>query len=117
MVRSKSELTIADRLQSNNVDYLYEHPLSLNGHTRYPDFTIEDAESGRKFYWEHCGMLTDPQYRERWERKLIWYRANDVRPWEEGGGTGGTLIVTQDSDKGGISSPEIEEIIKKVVLV
>ena len=86
MARSKSELTIADRLYSNNIDYLYEYPLTLNGRTRYPDFTIEDAESGRKFYWEHCGMLLDPQYRERWERKLQWYRNNGILPWEEGGG-------------------------------
>lgn len=117
MVRSKSELIIADRLHNNNVDYLYEYPLTLNGKTRYPDFTIEDEESGRKFYWEHCGMLIDPQYRERWERKLMWYRENKVLPWQEGGGKGGTLIVTKDSQDGGISSQEIENVIRKVLLV
>jgi len=116
MVRSKSELTIADRLYSNHIDYLYEHPLTINGRTRYPDFTIEDAESGRKFYWEHCGMLLDPQYRERWERKLEWYRDNGILPWQEGGGSSGTLIVTEDSEEGGISSKEIEDIIKRVIV-
>lgn len=50
MVRSKSELTIADRLYSNKIDYLYEQPLTIGGKTRYPDFTIEDSESGRKYY-------------------------------------------------------------------
>ena len=116
MVRSKSELTIADRLHSNNIDYLYEYPLTLSGRTRYPDFTIEDAESGRKFYWEHCGMLLDPQYRERWERKLQWYRNNGILPWEEGGGVNGTLIVTEDSKEGGISSKEIEDITRRVIM-
>ena len=116
MVRSKSELTIADRLYSNNIDYLYEYPLTLNGRTRYPDFTIEDAESGRKFYWEHCGMILDPQYRERWERKLQWYRNNGILPWEEGGGANGTLIVTEDSKEGGISSKDIEDITRRVIM-
>jgi hypothetical protein len=117
MVRSKSELTIADRLSSNSIDYLYEQPLTLSGHTRYPDFTIEDSESGRRFYWEHCGMLIDPNYRERWERKLKWYHDNGILPWQEGGGSGGTLIVTEDSKAGGISSKEIEDIIKRVIIV
>jgi len=116
MVRSKSELTIADRLYSNHVDYLYEHPLTLSGRTRYPDFTIEDAESGRKFYWEHCGMLLDPNYQERWARKIKWYRDNGILPWEEKGGPNGTLIVTEDSKEGGISSRDIEDIIKRVIL-
>lgn len=115
LVRSKSELIIADRLHSNNVDYTYEQPLVLNGRTRYPDFTIDDAESGRKFYWEHCGMLMDPQYKSRWERKLKWYRDNGVIPWEEGGGPNGALIVTRDTEAGGISSKEIDELINRVI--
>ena len=116
MVRSKSELTIADRLHSNGVDYLYEHPLKIDGATRYPDFTVEDAETGRTFYWEHCGLLLDPDYRERWERKLKWYRDNGILPWEEGGGPNGVLIVTEDSESGGISSREIEDVIQRVIL-
>jgi hypothetical protein len=116
MVRSKSELTIADRLYSNHIDYLYEYPLTIKERTRYPDFTVEDSETGRKFYWEHCGMLIDPNYRERWERKLKWYRNNGILPWQEGGGPNGTLIITEDSEAGGISSKDIEDIIKRVIL-
>jgi hypothetical protein len=115
MVRSKSELVIADRLHSNGVDYLYEHPLTLSGRTRFPDFTYEDDESGRKFYWEHCGLLVDPIYRTRWEAKLKWYRENGILPWQDGGGATGTLIVTKDSEKQGISSPEIENLIRTVI--
>ena len=116
MVRSKSELTIADRLHSNSVDYLYEQPLTLGGITRYPDFTIEDAESGRKYYWEHCGMLIDPQYRQRWERKLAWYCEHGILRYEDGGGPNGTLIVTHDTEQGGISSKEIDDLIKDVIV-
>ena len=117
MVRSKSEVIIADRLAACGVDYIYEHPLAIEGVTKYPDFTIEDIESGSAFYWEHCGMLHVSSYRRRWEEKLAWYKANGISPHEDGGGENGTLIITRESARGAISSQEIEQIIRKVVLV
>lgn len=114
MVRSKSELIIADRLQAHGIEYVYEQSLTLGGQTRYPDFTIDDAESGQKYYWEHCGLLGDPEYVKRWERKQAWYRNNGILPLAEGSGPNGTLIVTQDNENGGISSQEIQELIKRI---
>jgi ATP-dependent exoDNAse (exonuclease V) alpha subunit len=116
LVRSKSEVIIADRLADLGVDYIYEKELCIGGVSKFPDFTIEDQETGRTFYWEHCGMLRDPEYRSRWERKLQWYRENGIPPPEEGEGTRGTLIITADNEAGGISSQEIENVIKKVIL-
>lgn len=116
MVRSKSEVIIADRLSTLKVEYLYEQPLTINGTTKYPDFTVEDAESGRVFYWEHCGMLHVPNYRKRWEEKLKWYRANGILPYGEGEGKNGVLIVTNESARGEISSQDIERIIRDVIL-
>ncbi|MFQ5451229.1 MAG: ATP-binding domain-containing protein, partial [Nitrospinaceae bacterium] len=116
MVRSKSEVIIADRLSDLGVDYMYEHPLTIGNVTKYPDFTIEDIESGCKFFWEHCGMLHIPNYRKRWEEKLEWYKKNGILPFEEGIGENGTLIVSSESDKGGISSQEIERFINEIIL-
>ena len=107
MVRSKSEVIIADHLANNGVDYSYEQPLTIEGVTKYPDFTIEDMESGSAFYWEHCGMLHVPSYKRRWNEKLGWYRTHDILPQEEGGGENGTLIVTRDEANGSIDSAEI----------
>lgn len=46
LVRSKSELVIADKLHARSVDYAYEQPLTLsNGRTKYPDFTIVDGSN------------------------------------------------------------------------
>lgn len=115
-VRSKSEVIIADRLDSHKIEYSYEKPLHFGGVTKYPDFTIEDGESGITYYWEHCGLLHDPAYRDRWEAKQRWYLANDILPYDEGGGNRGTLIVTCDQTNGGISSQQIDSIIKKVIL-
>jgi hypothetical protein len=47
--------------------------------------TIEDAELGLKVYWKHRGMLIDPGYKKRWQKKLDWYRKNGIFPYEEVG--------------------------------
>ena len=115
MVRSKSEVIIADHLANNGIEYGYEQPLTIEGVTKYPDFTIEDMESGVTFYWEHCGMLHVPSYRSRWEEKLRWYRAHGVLPQEEEDGENGTLIVTRDEANGSINSAKIAALIRDVL--
>lgn len=117
MVRSKSEVIIANELAHRKVEYGYEQALKINGVTKYPDFTIEDAESGRTFYWEHCGMLHVPSYRRRWDEKLAWYKANGILPYEEGSELSGTLIITRDESNGSIDSSKINEVMSKVLLV
>lgn len=116
MVRSKSEVIIANELAHRKVEYGYEQPLEIDGVTKYPDFTVEDAESGQTFYWEHCGMLHVPNYRRRWDEKLAWYKANGILPYEEGGGPWGTLIITRDESNGSIDSSKIGEVMSKVLL-
>ena len=115
MVRSKSEVIIADHLANKGVEYGYEQPLTIEGVTKYPDFTIEDMESGFTFYWEHCGMLHIPSYRRRWEEKLEWYRAHGILPLEEGRGENGTLIITRDEANGSIDSIKITTLIANVL--
>jgi hypothetical protein len=74
LVRSKSELVIADKLHARGIEYAYEQPLTVSeGRVRYPDFTIADHARGVTFYWEHLGLLEDPGYRARWELKRAEY--------------------------------------------
>lgn len=115
MVRSKSEVIIAEHLAARDVEYSYERALTINGTTKYPDFTIEDMESGLTIYWEHCGMLHVPSYRRRWEGKLEWYKANGILPHDEGGGPNGTLVITRDDAKGGIDSKQITQLLDDVL--
>ena len=61
-VISKSEVIIANILysyeQKGMLTYAYENRLVLNsGRTLKPDFTIVDLQTGRRFYWEHLGLL------------------------------------------------------------
>src|SRR5690606_19527052 len=116
-VRSKSEVIIANELLAQGVDrYEYEAPLALpNGETRYPDFTIVDDDTGARYYWEHLGLLHNPDYAARWEKKLAAYRTADILPHEEGGGSSGTLIITRDDEVGGIDAKAIAELITQVL--
>ena len=107
LVRSKSEVIIADALYDFGIDYDYEKKLDLGEDgKKSPDFTIEDAESGSKYYWEHCGMMSDAKYRERWERKRAVYEKHDIIE-------GGNLIVSYDSAEGSIDSQAIRNLIQQ----
>lgn len=111
MVRSKSEVIIANALSAKGIDYAYERPLTIDGVTKYPDFTIEDMETGVTLYWEHCGMLHVPSYRQRWEAKVAWYKSHGIHSRGDDGGTEGSLIVTRDEANGSIDSAKISRII------
>jgi hypothetical protein len=104
-VRSKSEVIIADALFHNGLDYQYEPELVLDGKVKRPDFKIIDADTGDVWYWEHCGMMTDPKYKKRWEDKKKFYEKHGIRE-------GVNLIVTYDDENGSIDSCKIDKIVK-----
>lgn len=72
MVRSKSEVIIANLLHSKGIDFTYEQTLlAEDGSMMLPDFTIKAR--GETFIWEHWGMLSD-KYKKRMEEKKTWYQ-------------------------------------------
>lgn len=86
MVRSKSEVIIANMLFERNIPFKYEVPLFAPDGTFYlPDFTI--TWRGEEWYWEHLGLLEQDKYHKHWETKKQWY--DRFFP--------GRLIVTQES--------------------
>lgn len=106
LVASKSEVIIADVLEKyrekGQLTYEYEKELPApSGDAwdfRLPDFTIHAG--GKTFYWEHCGMLDDDAYRQRWETvRLPWYKRNGFED---------QLIVTMDGPSDPIDSGKIE---------
>jgi hypothetical protein len=107
LVRSKSEWIIADKLHAAKIDYLYEHPLKLVDVERFPDFTIIDDDTGKRWYWEHNGMLSNEEYRQRWDRKLNAYRKEGILLFSEGGGKNGTLLITEEKKGSGLDADQI----------
>jgi len=108
MVRSKSEVIVADTLTSLGISYEYEQKLSSVSDPRdfrLPDFTV--SYEGDTFYWEHLGMLSVPSYREQWERKRNWYEKN---------GYFSRVITSEDGLDGSIDAEEIERTARKRIL-
>jgi len=106
LVRSKSELAIADYLYSVNLPYHYERPLqgtAIPGRLR-PDFSFID-DAGNVIIWEHLGMLNRADYRKGWEWKQDWYKKN--------GFIEGVNLFTTSEEKGLDMTP-VKEIAKKV---
>ena len=72
MVRSKSELVIANLLAERGISFGYEKPLTAPDGTMYlPDFSI--VHRGETWFWEHWGMLSDDEYRDHRQTKVAWY--------------------------------------------
>jgi hypothetical protein len=114
LVRSKSEVIIANLLHALGITYAYEQPFKgQDGSVRYPDFTIEDAEAGRRVFLEHLGLLSEPAYRRRWLAKLDWYRSQGVLPEDEGEGDAGVLVTT--TEEKGIDSAGIEQKLRALL--
>jgi hypothetical protein len=113
LVRSKSEVIVADALYGAGVAFDYERAfLGHDGTIRLPDFTIEDAATGTTYIWEHLGLLSDPHYAQAWQRKKAWYALSGVT--EEGDGSA-TLIVTSDDSHGGIDSGTVKQRIQELL--
>ncbi len=113
LVRSKSEVIIANMLydyeREGDIEYYYEKELILNdGSVKLPDFTIK-TDLGDTWYWEHCGMVTDLNYKMRWEEKKKLYEENGIID-------GKNLIVTYDEENGAIDTLKIKELIKQYLV-
>ena len=108
LVRSKSEVIIANLLDAANLDYSYEQELKLkDGQIRSPDFTIR--KSGKTFYWEHLGMLQNSDYAKKWELKKQQYVENGIVEGEN-------LITSQDGLDGSLDSQTIKNLMEKYFL-
>jgi hypothetical protein len=115
LMRSKSEVIVANTLRGLGVAYEYELKLEMSdGTVREPDFTIE-RPGEPTMYWEHLGMLDLHGYRADWEAKLEWYREHGIAPWEEGGGPAGVLVWSSEAAGGHIDSHAIEQFARRVL--
>lgn len=100
LVRSKSEVIVANLLHDAGIEYFYERRFAgpHTGGTALPDFTVFDA-GGDEILWEHLGMLHRDDYRHSWETKREWYARN--------GFVVGENLFTSSEQDGVIDSQEI----------
>jgi len=108
LVRSKSEVIIANMMIEKQIDFEYEREfIGKNGQKRIPDFTFIDA-AGELLILEHLGMMSIPSYKADWEKKKLFYEENKFKMNEN-------LFTTTENEKGGIDSIAIEKQIAEIV--
>ena len=72
LVRSKSEVLIANYLLHANVPYIYELPIVLDNRIIHPDFTVLNVRTREILYWEHLGMMDNKEYIESALAKIAY---------------------------------------------
>jgi hypothetical protein len=103
LVRSKSELVIANMLYQNEIEYEYERVCEGTtepGRLR-PDFSFVTPD-GDLIVWEHLGMLDRPDYKRGWEWKRHWYECNGYVESK-------TLFTSTERMGEGLDSAELKE--------
>lgn len=92
LMRTKSELIIANRLEHYHIPYLPEMPLwfDFNSYPYYPDFTILKLD-GSIIIWEHMGLMEQDDYFMKNCKKIREYRQN-------GYSQNTNLIITWEDD-------------------
>lgn len=103
LVRSKSELAIADMLFNRRLEYRYEQILHIGDTILVPDFSILSQITGEVVYHEHAGMTFDDEYINNFNWKLMKYRENGVVPWKN-------LIITYDDENGNLDVRAISKL-------
>ena len=105
IVRSKSEKIIADKLYRAGIPYIYEFPVNIIGigYVR-PDFYVLNVRTREAFYWEHFGMMDNPEYSGNAVRKIEMYEKNKIFP-------GRSLILTYETSSHPINNRAIDEVI------
>lgn len=108
MVRSKSELVIANMLHQLGVRYEYERfceGTAEPGRLR-PDFSFATPD-GEVLLWEHLGTAERGSYRGDWEWKRAWYEKNGFM-------IGQTLFVSEETAGGGPDLAELRKIASQI---
>lgn len=107
-VRSKSEIIIADLLADMKIPYKYECPIYLkNGLVRYPDFTILLPYKRELRYLEHCGMMDDEKYLNKFFDKILLYNQNGIV-------LGKNLLLTFESSNHVLDTRELKRVIESI---
>lgn len=109
-VRSKSEKIIADELHMKHIPYKYEMPIQLVNRGRiiqiYPDFTVLNKNTGKKWIIEHLGMMDKESYYENAMYKLDLYERNG---WLQGK----NLILLHESSVSPLNTVVVKQYIEE----
>lgn len=105
--RSKSETMIGMQLERSGFSFRVEEELVLSDKIFYPDFTVLQHEIRRLIYWEHLGLIDDPEYVMKNLRKLEFYSEHGII-------LGHNLVITYETKDKPLTIEAINETIEKI---
>ena len=114
VVRSKSEILIADTLNRMNIPYHYEFPIKLlredgTKTTFHPDFLCLNRRTRKEFLWEHFGRMDDAEYASQTVSKLNLFAHNGIFP-------GKNLITTMETATQPLNTRQIEKLAEEFLI-
>ena len=114
IVRSKSEILIADTLNRMNIPYHYEFPIKLitedgTKRTFHPDFLCLNRRTRKEFLWEHFGRMDDAEYATQTVSKLNLFSRNGIF-------NGKNLITTMETGSQPLNTRQIQKIAKEFLV-
>lgn len=110
LVRSKSEIIIADTLMHLGIPYHYEVPKTIKVRgkkvTFHPDFTCLNTRTRKEVIWEHFGMLDNQEYANSAVQKIAAYATN-------GFFIGDNLIVSMETIDTPFTAKQAKQLAEK----
>lgn len=108
-VRSKSEKILADKFFAMGIPYRYEYPIQLKGYgIVYPDFTLLNVRTREEVYFEHFGMMDNPEYSQKAIQKIETYSKNGIY-------IGKKLLVTFETYKKTVDMRVVEKMLETFI--
>jgi len=109
MMRSKSEVIIANMLIQAGIPFVYEAPLFINGKNVLPDFTILSLiDLKTEIIIEHQGMIFVDEYANKFIRSLRLFLQTDWIPNKN-------IFFTFDNAQETIDPRQVLSILRKYV--
>lgn len=98
---------IEDFIENERLQNIYRELQVWNKKvTIYPDFTVLNKRTGKKWFIEHLGMMDRPNYFETSMNKLDTYEKNDIL-------LGRDLIILHETSKSPLNTKVLEKYINE----
>ena len=108
-MKSKSELLIANTLSEYQIPRKYECPLYLGNKILYPDFTTLRIRDRKIIYFEHFGMMDDPEYMKSFLWKKNFFEDHGIY-------IGENLVCTFESSDQPLDTRRLRRLIEHYYL-
>ena len=106
--RSKSESMIAMKLKEKGIPFRYEPGLILKRRKVFPDFAVLLKKRRRIIYWEHFGMMDDPEYAMQALSKIVEYAECGIY-------VGYNLVITFETRSNPLTVSRIDAVINELL--